>query len=171
VPNNNGEFAARVAALQERIAALQARLAATQEKQTSYLAQLAIHELDGQKTRLAAYQVQARFALATMYDRAANQEETKGEKGAALPKGLSKEDEAPQDNNTPGQDPTLKPVDPGAAPSSDDRAPEQGAATPPPPDNSGQPAPPGAATPEPAPAPQGAAPTPQAAAKQEAPKP
>src|SRR5579859_3634294 len=90
------------------------------------MAQLAIHELDGQKTRLAAYQVQARFALATMYDRAANQEETKGEKGAALPKGLSKEDE------NPSSDPTLKPVDPGAVPSPDDRAPEQGAATPPP---------------------------------------
>jgi uncharacterized protein YlxW (UPF0749 family) len=134
VPNDNGEFAARVAALKDRIAALQARLAATQEKQTSYLAQLAIHELDDQKTRLGAYQVQARFALATMYDRAANQEETKGEKGAALPKGLGgKEEEAPQDNNAPRDNMPAKPVDPGAAPQQDDRAPEQGAATPPPP--------------------------------------
>jgi chromosome segregation ATPase len=127
VPNNNGEFAARVAALKERIAALQTRLAATQEKQTNYLAQIAVQELDDQKTRLAAYQVQARFALATMYDRAANQEETKGEKGAALPKGLGKEDEAPQ------EEAPAKPVDPGAAPQPDDRPPEQGAATPPPP--------------------------------------
>ena len=134
VPNNNGEFAARVAALKERIAALQTRLAATQEKQTNYLAQLAIVELDDQKTRLAAYQVQARFALATMYDRAANQEETRGEKGAALPKGLGKQDDTPQDN-TPA-DSSAKPVDPGAAPPPDDRAPEQGAATPPPPDKS-----------------------------------
>jgi tetratricopeptide repeat protein len=140
VPNNNGEFAARVAALQERIAALQGRLAATQEKQTTYLAQLAIQELDDQKTRLAAYQVQARFALATMYDRAANQEETRGEKGAALPKGLGKQDDTPQDN-TPA-DSSAKPVDPGAAPPPDDRAPEQGAATPPPSDRPADQAPP-----------------------------
>jgi hypothetical protein len=85
VPNNNGEFAARVADLKARIEALQARLVETQGKQTEYLAQLAVRELDEQKTRLAAYQVQARFALASMYDRAANQEETRGEKGAALP--------------------------------------------------------------------------------------
>ena len=132
VPNNNGEFAARVAALKERIAALRGRLAATQEKQTIYLARLAIHELDDQKTRLAAYQVQARFALATMYDRAANQEETRGEKGAALPKGMGKQEDTPQEN-TPA-DSSAKPVDPGAAPPPDDRAPEQGAATPPPSD-------------------------------------
>ena len=140
VPNNNGEFAARVAALQERIAALQARLAATQEKQTIYLAQLAVHELDDQKTRLAAYQVQARFALATMYDRAANQEETRGEKGAALPKGLGKKDDTPEGNAPADSSP--KPVDPGAAPPPDDRAPEQGAATPLPPDKSAEQAPP-----------------------------
>jgi predicted P-loop ATPase len=98
VPNNTGEFAARVADLKARIDALKVRLAATQQKQTEYLAQLAIHELDEQKTRLAAYQVQARFALASMYDRAANQEETRGEKGAALPKGLQKPGDAPADD-------------------------------------------------------------------------
>ena len=87
VPNNNGEFAARVADLKARIEALQVRLAETQKKQTGYLAQLAIHELDEQKDRLAAYQVQARFALASMYDRAANEDTThKKEPGAALPK-------------------------------------------------------------------------------------
>jgi hypothetical protein len=107
VPNDTGEFAARVADLKTRIEALQARLAETQGKQTLYLAQLAVHELDEQKTRLAAYQVQARFALASMYDRAANQEETRGEKGAALPKGLQKPGDAPADDT---------PMDQGAAP-------------------------------------------------------
>src|SRR6266513_4313237 len=58
VPTNTGEFAARVTALKQRIDTLQARLAA--------------HQLEEQKDRLAAYQVQARFALASMYDRAAN---------------------------------------------------------------------------------------------------
>ena len=98
VPNNTGEFAARVADLKARIAALQGRLVDAQQKQTVYLAQLAVHELDEQKTRLAAYQVQARFALASMYDRAANQEETRGEKGAALPEGMRKPGDAPADD-------------------------------------------------------------------------
>ncbi|HZO23958.1 MAG TPA: tetratricopeptide repeat protein, partial [Steroidobacteraceae bacterium] len=72
VPTNNGEFATRVAALKTRIDALQVRLAATEQKQSEYLAQVAVGELEQQKSRLATYQVQARFALATMYDRAAN---------------------------------------------------------------------------------------------------
>jgi hypothetical protein len=72
VPENTGEFAARVQALRTRIEALQARLADAEARQNSYLAQLAVHELEQQKDRLAAYQVQARFALATMYDRAAS---------------------------------------------------------------------------------------------------
>ena len=55
-----------------RIEALQTRLAAAEQRQSAYLAQLAVHELEQQKDRLAAYQVQARFALATMYDRAAS---------------------------------------------------------------------------------------------------
>ncbi|HVW71261.1 MAG TPA: tetratricopeptide repeat protein [Steroidobacteraceae bacterium] len=81
VPTNTGEFANRVASLRQRIEALQTRLAAVEKKQEGYLAQLAIHELDQQKSRLAAYQVQARFALATMYDRAANESDTDKDKG------------------------------------------------------------------------------------------
>jgi hypothetical protein len=46
-----------------------------------FLARLAVHELEGQKDRLAAYQVQARFALASMYDRAANADTQKGTEG------------------------------------------------------------------------------------------
>jgi tetratricopeptide (TPR) repeat protein len=72
VPTNTGEFAARVAALKQRIDALQERLAATEQKQNAYLAEVAVQELEQQKARLETYQVQARFALATMYDRAAN---------------------------------------------------------------------------------------------------
>ena len=48
------------------------RLVDTAQKQNTYLAELAVQELEGQKDRLATYQIQARFALATMYDRAAN---------------------------------------------------------------------------------------------------
>ena len=72
MPTNTGEFATRIDALQQRIDAIQVRLVDAAQKQNGYLAQLAVHELQGQKDRLATYQVQARFALATMYDRAAN---------------------------------------------------------------------------------------------------
>ena len=76
VPTNNGEFATRVAELKARIDALQVRLAAIEQRQGTYLAQVAVDELEQQKNRLSTYQVQARFALATMYDRAANAEAT-----------------------------------------------------------------------------------------------
>jgi hypothetical protein len=77
VPTNTGEFATRVAALKERIEALQVRLASVEQKQNTYLADVAVAGLEAQKDRLSTYQVQARFALATMYDRAANSEEEK----------------------------------------------------------------------------------------------
>jgi Tetratricopeptide repeat len=110
VPNNNGEFAERVAALKQRIDSLQIRLADDQQKLQGYLAQIAIHELEEQKGRLAAYQVQARFALATMYDRAANEENPKKEPGAAVPKSMAPAEESktpPDDSKAPaGSKPT-----------------------------------------------------------------
>jgi hypothetical protein len=72
MPANTGEFATRIAALRRRIDTLQQRLAATSQRQGDYLAQTATQELGAQKERLAAYQVQARFELASMYDRAAS---------------------------------------------------------------------------------------------------
>jgi lipopolysaccharide biosynthesis regulator YciM len=71
VPNNTGEFEARIAALAARIAQLRERLAQSAQQQDHYLEQLASSALLGQKDRLAAYEVQARFALADIYDRAA----------------------------------------------------------------------------------------------------
>jgi len=133
VPNNNGEFAARVAALKQRIDALQGRLAQDQEKLTGYLAQLAIHELDQQKVRLAAYQVQARFALATMYDRAANEENPKKEPGAAVPKSMEpggskapEEKSETPDQGAPAPDQSSSPPGQGA-PAPGQNAPDQGA--------------------------------------------
>jgi len=72
VPTNTGEFDGRIASLQQRIDAIQLRLVDVAQKQNNYLAALAVRELQGQKDRLATYQIQARFALASMYDRAAN---------------------------------------------------------------------------------------------------
>jgi hypothetical protein len=71
-PNDTAGFATRVAALKPRIEALNTRLAAAGRAQGEYLAGIAITELEAQKERLASYQVQARFALAAIYDRAAN---------------------------------------------------------------------------------------------------
>jgi hypothetical protein len=70
VPSNTGEFAARIAQLQARIDALQVRLVDTQQRQNNYLGELAVAQLQAQKERLATYRVQARFELASLYDRA-----------------------------------------------------------------------------------------------------
>ena len=73
VPTNTGTYGARVAALRERIDQLQERLQAVSDEQNRYLQALAIQELEDQKQRIATYQVQARYALAEIYDRASSE--------------------------------------------------------------------------------------------------
>jgi dsDNA-binding SOS-regulon protein len=142
VPTNNGEFAARVASLKARIDALQVHLAATEQKQSEYLGQVAVAELEQQKNRLSTYQVQARFALATMYDRAANPEPQKKDQAEA-PAPEQQPDSgtpAPQrgapDNDTPAppQGPPGDTAAPQGAPGADAPAPQPqaGGDTPPP---------------------------------------
>jgi hypothetical protein len=70
-PKRTEEFATRVAGLRPQIDALTARLTAAREAQNRYLAAIAIADLEAKKQRLAAYAVQAHFALASIYDRAA----------------------------------------------------------------------------------------------------
>ena len=102
MPANTGEFATRVTALKQRIEALQMRLGATERRQSDYLAKVAVNELEQQKDRLAAYQVQARFALATMYDRAANDESARPAKPATpVQKGAETDEPAAQDAEPP----------------------------------------------------------------------
>lgn len=72
MPTNNGEFAERVAAMRTRMDQLQQRLVALADKQNRYLQQIAIDELGRQKDRIETYEVQARFELAAIYDKAAN---------------------------------------------------------------------------------------------------
>jgi hypothetical protein len=69
-PNTTGDFAQRIAALQARLTALRASLATATATQGQLLADMAISELEAQKDRMAQYEVQARFELASMYDRA-----------------------------------------------------------------------------------------------------
>lgn len=71
VPARNAAFAARIAELGPRVEALRQRLAVVRQRQGEYLAELAVSELEAQKARLAEYSVQARYALAALYDRAA----------------------------------------------------------------------------------------------------
>jgi hypothetical protein len=71
-PARTEQFARRVASLQPRIANLSARLASAAEAQNQYLAHIAIRELNAQKQRLAEYSLQARFALASIFDRASS---------------------------------------------------------------------------------------------------
>jgi len=72
-PTTTGDFAARIDALQARMTALRAQLAGASRAQADLLADIAVSELDAQKQHIADYEVQARFALATIYDRAAEQ--------------------------------------------------------------------------------------------------
>jgi hypothetical protein len=109
MPVNTGEFAARVASLRQRIDALQLRLAAAEDKQGAFLARIAVGELEQQKDRLTTYQVQARFALATMYDRAANAADARGKPAAPVQKGADEEppsSEVPSGEVPSGEPPT-----------------------------------------------------------------
>ena len=72
VPARDDEFAARVAALGPRLGAAQGEVERLKNAEGDYLSDLAIGELRAQRSRLAAYLVQARYALATLYDRAAD---------------------------------------------------------------------------------------------------
>ncbi len=70
-PTTTGDFAARIAALQARMTALRGKLGDAATAQGTLLADIAVFELEAQKQRIADYEIQARFALATIYDRAA----------------------------------------------------------------------------------------------------
>ena len=102
VPTNTGEFATRIAALRVRIDELATRLAATEQQQADYLARVAVDELEDQKSRLGTYQVQARFALAEMYDRAANAAAAPAKAPEAQQKGA---DEEPSPAGAPPPEP------------------------------------------------------------------
>jgi hypothetical protein len=72
VPSNTGAYADRIAAVRARMDQLQQRLADVSGRQNRFLQALAIRELEGQKVRISTYQIQARYELAAIYDRAAN---------------------------------------------------------------------------------------------------
>jgi len=67
-PRNTAGFAARVGELRQRVERLEPQLQAASVAQEGLLANLAVHELEAQKARLANYGMQAQFALAALYD-------------------------------------------------------------------------------------------------------
>jgi hypothetical protein len=71
-PANTGTYVGRVAAMRDRIDHLQQRLAAAADRQNRYLQELAIRELQGQKQRIDTYEIQARYELAAIYDKASS---------------------------------------------------------------------------------------------------
>lgn len=71
VPAELDGFGARIDAARPRIQVLRARLARARGLQEQQLTAMAVAALKDQRERLAAYQVQAQFALATIHDRAA----------------------------------------------------------------------------------------------------
>ena len=70
-PERNAALATRVGTLSPRVNDLLARVAEAKESQARRLADIAVHELEDQRKRLDEYSIQARYALATIYDRAA----------------------------------------------------------------------------------------------------
>ena len=58
----------RVAGVRPRIDILQARVDAAMAEQRAFLQDIAVEELRAQRERLQTYTVQARFALAAIYD-------------------------------------------------------------------------------------------------------
>ncbi len=84
-PSTTGDFAARIDALQARMTSLRAKLRDAAKAQSDLLADIAVAELETQKQRIADYELQARFALATIYDRAAESPRPAPAPGAGTP--------------------------------------------------------------------------------------
>jgi tetratricopeptide (TPR) repeat protein len=72
MPIDTGGYAERVAAVRTRMDQLQQRLSDVSEQQNHFLQSLAIRVLEDQKRRIEAYQLQARYELAAIYDRASS---------------------------------------------------------------------------------------------------
>jgi hypothetical protein len=109
-PKHTEDFAARVTLLKPRIENLTTRLDGAGQAQNLYLANIAIKELEAQKERLAAYGVQAQFALAAIYDRA-NSESSRPPAATTAPAPTSEPaaTEAPSSETAPSTEPQSAP--------------------------------------------------------------
>ena len=106
VPQRNEEFDRRVKELTPRLQALLGRCLDTDQAQSDYLAKVATTQLQQQKDRLSAYALQAQFALASIYDRAAD-----GQKPAVKTPKKEDEEATGTDTDTSTDSPTEPPTD------------------------------------------------------------
>jgi len=70
MPLRLADYRVRIMALKPRLDAMQVQINAVLMRQEGRLQTVVAQELEAQKQRLASYRVQARFALATIYDQA-----------------------------------------------------------------------------------------------------
>jgi hypothetical protein len=69
-PQRLETYAQRIAGVSPRLQTMRGQITAALDRQEQSLQIMAVRELEAQKERLATYRVQARFALANIYDRA-----------------------------------------------------------------------------------------------------
>jgi hypothetical protein len=69
IPTTVVSFDRRILSLEPKLDLLQGRLQASMAEHGDVLKYLAMQEMEGQKQRLLTYRAQARFALASIYDR------------------------------------------------------------------------------------------------------
>ncbi len=98
IPARLAGFAQRVDKQTPRIAELKQKTDTLLSRQQAFLQDLAVHELEQYKARLHQYTVEARFALAQIYDRAAEQETPGGAATAPVPAAVE-----PAPTQVPGQ--------------------------------------------------------------------
>ena len=86
-PEKFAALTARIDGLQPRVQGLRESAQLALNRQQEFLQGIAVQELQAQRDRLNTYMVQARFALASIYDRAAANVEPAGGPAAALAEG------------------------------------------------------------------------------------
>lgn len=102
-PDQFADLTTRIGALRPRVEALGARAEATLGEEQAYLEDIVIDELQAQRDRLNTYMVQARFSLASIYDRAAAGEAPDaGESGEAPDPGAGDDAALNHNENDPG---------------------------------------------------------------------
>jgi len=83
-PQKFGELTVRIDALTPRVEGLRANAQGALARQQQFLQGIAVGELKAQRDRLNTYTLQARFALASIYDRASARVEPQGADRSAL---------------------------------------------------------------------------------------
>jgi chromosome segregation ATPase len=83
-PQKFAQLTVRIEALTPRVEGLRASAQAALVRQQQFLQGIAVDELKAQRDRLSTYMLQARFALASIYDRASARVEPQGDASATL---------------------------------------------------------------------------------------